>query len=118
MSPIIFIDNLTAFALLILISLAVGSFLNVVIYRLPMRIKQELSEQGPNLAWPPSFCPHCKKRIRWFDNIPLFSFLFLRGHCRACGQKISFLYFFIELITPPFSIAIFFCFVFYFTILS
>jgi len=67
-----------------------GSFLNVCIYRLP------LSE---SLVKPRSYCPQCKKSIFWYDNIPLVSYLILRGRCRFCKQRISFRYFLIELIS-------------------
>ena len=68
----------------------VGSFLNVVIARMPME---------KSLLWPGSRCGSCFQAIRWFDNIPLFSYLFLRGRCRACGQKFSMAYLNVELIT-------------------
>jgi leader peptidase (prepilin peptidase)/N-methyltransferase len=62
----------------------VGSFLNVVIVRLP--------EEGASIVFPASHCPVCKKAISWYDNIPLVSFLFLRGRCRQCGARISWRY--------------------------
>ena len=73
-----------------ILGLVIGSFLNVCIYRLPKGIflKQKFS-----------FCPHCKRKIKWFDNIPLISYVLLRGHCRYCGQRISFIYPLVELIT-------------------
>lgn len=63
-----------------LIGVCVGSFLNVVIYRLP---------RGMSLAMPPSHCPSCNRRLRWFENIPILSYLFLRGRCRTCRARIS-----------------------------
>jgi len=69
----------------------VGSFLNVCIYRMPL--EQSVAKPAR------SFCPHCKKTIPWFDNIPFLSYVLLGGKCRVCKQKISFRYFLIELIT-------------------
>lgn len=69
----------------------VGSFLNVVIYRLPAG----LSVNEPKR----SFCPHCKAQIPWHQNIPLFSWLALRGKCAKCGAPIAFRYFVVELLT-------------------
>jgi leader peptidase (prepilin peptidase)/N-methyltransferase len=70
---------------------AIGSFLNVVIYRMP---------RGLALSKPKnSFCPSCKNRLAVVDLIPLFSWLFLRGRCRQCGASISSRYFFVELAT-------------------
>jgi prepilin signal peptidase PulO-like enzyme (type II secretory pathway) len=69
--------------------LAIGSFLNVLIYRLP----KSLSISGR------SFCPKCKKKITWRDNIPLLSFIFLGGRCRYCHSPISWQYPLVELVT-------------------
>ena len=68
----------------------VGSFLNVCVHRLP---------QGESVVKPSSHCPDCKKSIPWYDNIPLLSYIALRGRCRFCRQKISLRYLLIELIT-------------------
>ncbi len=78
--------------------LAWGSFLNVVIYRLPA---------GMNLAFPPSACPACKKRIHPYDNIPILSYLLLGGKCRACKARIPFSYFLVEVLTPASFVLIF-----------
>jgi leader peptidase (prepilin peptidase) / N-methyltransferase len=70
---------------------AVGSFLNVCIYRLPV----DLSINRPRR----SFCPACSKPIPWRQNLPLISWIVLKGRCASCGAKISFRYFAVELIT-------------------
>lgn len=72
-----------------LLGVCVGSFLNVVAYRLPL---------GMSLANPPSHCTSCNHKLSWLDNIPLFSYLFLRGRCRYCHQKYSSRYFWVELL--------------------
>jgi leader peptidase (prepilin peptidase)/N-methyltransferase len=68
----------------------VGSFLNVCIYRLP---------RGENIIFPPSHCPHCKYHIPWYLNIPLFTWVYLRGRCAHCQAPISARYFIVELLT-------------------
>ncbi|MFB6181438.1 MAG: A24 family peptidase [Candidatus Magasanikbacteria bacterium] len=65
-----------------------GSFLNVLVYR----SKKEIS-----LLEPSSFCPNCEEKIRWYDNIPILSFLLLGGKCRNCKEEISWQYFLVEL---------------------
>ena len=67
-----------------------GSFFNVVIYRLP---------RGLNLSRPPSACPGCGARIKPYDNVPVLSYLLLRGKCRKCGQRISPVYPAVEALT-------------------
>jgi len=78
------------FAFVFAFGCCIGSFLNVVIYRLP---------REKSLVTPPSACPSCDKHIRFYDNVPLFSWLALRGQCRNCGARISPRYFAIELLT-------------------
>jgi len=71
--------------------LVFGSFLNVLVYRLPRRI---------SIADPPnSFCPNCEVKIKWYDNIPVLSYIFLKGRCRNCGWKIPLRYPLVELLT-------------------
>lgn len=87
---------LTSFIIFIF-GLIWGSFLNVVGYRLI----QEQSLGGR------SVCPHCNHQLAWYDNIPLISWLALRGKCRTCAQPISFLYPFIELLTGVLFVLLF-----------
>ncbi len=88
----------------------VGSFLNVVIVRIPRMLLRSESENTDsltfNLAWPASHCPKCQKLIPWFNNIPLLSFLWLRGRCQNCHQKISLRYPLVELLTAILSLGI------------
>ena len=74
----------------LVLGLIVGSFLNVVIHRLP---------RDESIVHPSSHCPRCQTPLRWFDNLPLVSYLRLRGRCRGCGARISLRYPVIELIT-------------------
>ena len=67
-----------------------GSFLNVCIYRMPI---------GKSVISPPSHCPHCGYSIPWFLNIPLATWLMLRGKCANCRAPISVRYFLVELLT-------------------
>lgn len=76
--------------IIFLMGAAVGSFLNVCIRRIPA---------GESLVLPPSHCPQCSNPIRFYDNIPIISYLFLRGKCRDCGLRISPQYPVVELLT-------------------
>jgi leader peptidase (prepilin peptidase)/N-methyltransferase len=89
-----FLFNAFAFVL----GAAVGSFLNVCIYRWPA----DLSINKPRR----SFCPACKQAIPWHQNLPLISWILLRGRCANCGAKIAFRYFAVELITALLFLAI------------
>ena len=77
---------------------AIGSFLNVCIYRIPAEI---------SIVKPSSRCPSCGHPIRFYDNIPILSFLILRARCRDCGAKISWRYPLIELITGLMALLLF-----------
>jgi len=85
-------DSLDIFWLIVsfVFGLAIGSFLNVTIYRIPRRI---------SLFFPGSHCPGCDAPIRWYDNIPVLSYLILQGKCRRCGAEISSRYPLVELLT-------------------
>jgi len=88
--------TLSLFALVT--GMIVGSFLNVCICRMP---------KGESVVFPPSHCPRCDYRIRWYDNIPLVSYLVLRGKCRGCGMHISIQYPLVELLNGLLSLALF-----------
>ena len=72
------------------IGACIGSFLNVVIYRLPL---------GQSLVSPPSRCPQCGSRLKWYDNVPILGWLWLAGRCRQCKKPISIQYPLVELVT-------------------
>ncbi len=74
----------------LLFGLIIGSFLNVCIYRIPRR---------ESVAWPGSHCPACGCVLKWYDNIPLLSYLFLTGKCRQCRSHISWRYPLVEAAT-------------------
>jgi leader peptidase (prepilin peptidase) / N-methyltransferase len=95
------------------LGLLVGSFLNVVILRLPKRLEWEWKRDSletlgqadlydpppPGIVVEPSHCPHCQRKLSWYENIPLFSWLALRGRCRSCKTPISIQYPAVELVT-------------------
>jgi leader peptidase (prepilin peptidase)/N-methyltransferase len=81
--------NITLYIIFFICGLVVGSFLEVVIYRVPRKI---------SIIRPGSYCPQCKSRIAFYDNIPLLSYIILRGRCRSCKGKIPFTSFLIELL--------------------
>jgi leader peptidase (prepilin peptidase)/N-methyltransferase len=73
-----------------LLGLVIGSFLNVCIYRIPL---------GKSIVFPRSSCPHCGTQIRFYDNVPVLSYILLRGKCRSCQKSISFQYPLVELLS-------------------
>ena len=79
--------------------IVIGSFLNVVIYRIP---------KGESIAYPASKCQSCQTPLKWYHNIPIFSWLFLRGECGFCGEKIAIQYPLIELTTGLIAISLFY----------
>lgn len=106
-----------AYILLALTSLAIGSLLNVFIYRIPLMLRAEWAqnchilfnmpyqaEQPLNLFLPRSFCPHCKATVPAKHNIPILSYLILRGRCFECGRKISARYPLIEALCTLLSV--------------
>jgi leader peptidase (prepilin peptidase) / N-methyltransferase len=110
MNPLVWLEVLP----IALLGLLIGSFLNVVIHRLPKMLEAQWAsecrqllhpEQEPeaqaryNLVVPRSACPHCGHQIRWFENIPVLSYLVLGGKCSNCKAKISMRYPGVELIT-------------------
>ena len=105
-------EQSTLVGLAVLLGLLIGSFLNVVIYRLPKMLERQWKEECAgmrgenfdelaafNLVVPRSSCPHCGHSIRWYENIPVASYLVLRGKCSACQAPISARYPAIELAT-------------------
>lgn len=74
----------------IIFGLIIGSFLNVCIYRIP---------REESISYPPSHCTKCGYKLRWYDLIPVVSYILLKGRCRKCGEKISIIYPLIEVFT-------------------
>ncbi len=81
-----------------LFGLALGSFMNVCIYRIPLK---------KSIVSPPSSCPNCGERIRFYDNIPLISYLLLLGKCRHCSNPLAWHYPLVEALTGLLSVALF-----------
>jgi prepilin signal peptidase PulO-like enzyme (type II secretory pathway) len=93
-------NSIFFYFIIIILGLVIGSFLNVLIYRIPL---------GKSIIKPSSFCPECSHKIRFYDNIPLFSYLILKGRCRDCKTKVSPRYPIVEVLT-----AFLFAFSYYF----
>nr|WP_320023869.1 prepilin peptidase [uncultured Acetobacterium sp.] len=89
--------NFILYVYIFVIGIVVGSFLNVVIYRVP----KELSFTKGR-----SFCPHCNAQIKGYHNVPVFSYLWLRGKCANCGERIAIRYPLVELLTGIMAILI------------
>jgi len=110
-SPALFVATVS------MVGLMVGSFLNVVIHRLPLMMQREWRTQARDflelehpadqetltLARPASRCPDCGHKIRFYENVPILSYLWLRGKCSACGKPISVRYPLVELLTGVLS---------------
>ncbi|KIM05118.1 MAG: peptidase [Sulfurovum sp. AS07-7] len=92
-------DDLVFAIIVFIFGIMIGSFLNVVIYRIP---------KGENIAFPASHCQSCLTPLKWYHNIPIFSWLFLRGKCGFCDEKISIQYPIVELITGLIAVALFY----------
>ena len=92
---------IAAAVLLFGLGLVVGSFLNVCIYRLP---------RGESLAWPASHCTTCNRTLRWYENVPVFSWAVLRGRCQTCRSRISTRYPIVELTTGALFLAGYYAF--------
>ncbi len=132
---IVFLQQNTGLAIILVavLGLCVGSFLNVVIHRTPLimrrewrqesaqfwqdepdlgdshksALKQTVANDAPiSLSFPPSRCPNCGHQIRWYENIPVFSWLFLKGKCSGCGTPISPRYPLVEIITAILSVLV------------
>ncbi|WP_088241819.1 prepilin peptidase [Calothrix rhizosoleniae] len=88
---------------------SVGSFINVVVYRLP---------EGLSILWPPSRCPHCLNQLKAYDNVPVFGWLWLKGRCRFCKNKISPRYPVVEAMAGLLFLLLFFTFKFSFLTLG
>jgi len=91
--------NIYSIFFISIIGLIFGSFLNMLIYRLPL----EISLIKPKR----SFCPSCNNQINWKENIPLFSYIFLKGKCSSCSEKISIIYPIVEILTSIVTVLLF-----------
>ncbi len=95
------VDILVPVLIVFIFGAAVGSFLNVVIYRLPA---------GLSLLYPPSRCPQCKTRLKPYDNVPVFGWLWLKGRCRTCRLPIAGRYPMVEFVTGALFVSVFMTF--------
>ena len=81
------------------LGLIIGSFLNVVIHRLPKSILDDQTDSLSCLLWPSSTAPCCDSQLNWYENVPVLSWLFLKGRCGHCGASINGRYVLVEAIT-------------------
>jgi len=91
--------ELTIAIFIFIFGILIGSFLNVVIYRIP---------KGESIVFPSSKCQSCQTPLKWYHNVPIFSWLFLRGKCGFCAEKISIQYPLIELFTGMIAVVLFY----------
>ena len=82
--------NISASIIVFVLGASLGSFINVVVYRLPA---------GLSVLWPPSRCPKCLNRLKAYDNVPVFGWVWLNGRCRYCQPQISRRYPLVEALT-------------------
>ncbi|EOF5505849.1 prepilin peptidase [Salmonella enterica subsp. enterica serovar Sandiego] len=97
------------FLICLLTGMCAGSFMNVVIYRLPRILFSVDGETQISLAWPPSHCPVCRSRIKFYDNIPVVSWLVLQGKCRNCRTRIPVVYPLTEAVTGLWFAGVYLC---------
>ncbi|MBW4563181.1 MAG: A24 family peptidase [Mojavia pulchra JT2-VF2] len=90
-----------ASAIVFALGASIGSFINVVVYRLPA---------GLSVLWPPSRCPHCLNQLKAYDNVPVLGWVWLRGQCRYCKSKISVRYPVVEAVTGIIFLLVFLIF--------
>ena len=90
-------EDLEVFSLIF--GVVIGSFLNVLIYRLPLK---------KSIVTPRSFCPSCNKTVPWYHNIPIFSYFILKAKCSNCKEKISFFYPIVEILSAIITLALFY----------
>lgn len=95
--------NIPASIIVFALGASLGSFINVVVYRLPT---------GLSVLWPPSRCPKCFNRLKAYDNVPVFGWLWLKGRCRYCQTKISRRYPLVETLTGIIFLIVFWVFQF------
>ncbi len=91
-------ENLIIELVIFIIGICIGSFLNVLIYRIP---------KGENIAFPPSHCPKCNAKLKPWHNIPIISYILLKGKCAYCREKISIRYPIVEILTGILAVLVY-----------